>query len=81
MMDDGWYLRSDVIWHKPNAMPSSVKKRPTTDHEYVFLMTPEKEYFYNANAIREPHVTFSEKSKMKGGRKHFGKRGGTPGTR
>lgn len=78
LQDSGWYLRSDVIWHKPNAMPSSVKNRPTTDHEYVFLLTPEKEYYYDADAIREPHVTFSEQSRMKGGRKHFGKRGGTP---
>ncbi len=78
MMDDGWNLRSDVIWHKPNAMPSSVKNRPTTDHEYVFFFTKEKEYYYDADAIREPHVTFSDKSLMKGGRNHFGKRGGTP---
>lgn len=78
MIDAGWNLRSDIIWHKPNAMPSSVKSRPTTDHEYVFFFTRGKNYFYDADAIREPHVTFSENSKMKGGRKHFGKRGGTP---
>ncbi len=76
--DAGWKLRSDCIWHKPNAMPSSVKTRPTTDHEYIFFFSNTNEYYYNADAIREPHVTFSEKSKMKGGRKHFGKRGGTP---
>lgn len=74
----GWRLRSDVIWHKPNAMPSSVKTRPTVDHEYVFFFTKSKDYYYDADAIREPHVTFSDKSKMKGGRGHFGKRGGTP---
>lgn len=74
----GWKLRSDVIWHKPNAMPSSVKTRPTVDHEYVFMFAKSKDYVYNADAIREPHVTFSENSKMKGGRNHFGKRGGTP---
>ena len=75
----GWVLRSDCIWHKPNAMPSSVKTRPTTDHEYIFFFSNSKrEYYYDADAIREPHVTFSEKSKMKGGRGHFGKRGGTP---
>ncbi len=78
LQDVGWILRSDIIWHKPNAMPSSVKTRPTTDHEYVFFFSKSKDYFYNADAIREPHVTFSEKSKMKGGRNHFGKRGGTP---
>jgi len=78
LKDCGWILRSDCIWHKPNAMPSSAKKRPTTDHEYIFFFSNGKNYFYDANAIREPHVTFSENSKMKGGRKHFGKRGGTP---
>lgn len=75
---DGWKLRSDVIWHKPNAMPSSVKTRPTTDHEYVFLLVKNNQYFYDADAIREPHVTFSENSKMKGGRNHFHRRGSTP---
>lgn len=78
LKDAGWILRSDCIWHKPNAMPSSVKTRPTTDHEYIFFFSNSKEYFYDADAIREPHVTFSDKSKMKGGRGHFGKRGGTP---
>lgn len=75
---DGWVLRSDIIWYKPNAMPSSVKNRPTTDHEYLFLFARSAEYFYNADAIREPHVTFTDKSRMRGGRNHFGKRGGTP---
>lgn len=69
---DGWLLRSDVIWHKPNAMPSSVKNRPTTDHEYIFLLAKKGEYYYDADAVREPHVTFSPESKMKGGRKHLG---------
>ncbi len=78
LQDDDWWLRSDIIWHKPNAMPSSVKTRPTTDHEYVFLLTPGKQYHYDADAIREPHVTFSENSRMKGGRQHFFQRGGTP---
>ncbi len=78
LKDIGWILRSDVVWHKPNAMPSSVKTRPTTDHEYVFFFSKTKDYYYDADAIREPHVTFSEKSRMKGGRGHFGKRGGTP---
>lgn len=78
LQDDGWILRSDIIWHKTNAMPSSVKDRPTTDHEYIFMFSKAPEYFYYADAIREPHITFSEKSKMKGGRNHFGKRNGTP---
>jgi site-specific DNA-methyltransferase (adenine-specific) len=79
LQDDNWVLRSDIIWHKPNAMPSPVKNRPTTDHEYVFFFTKHaKNYHYDADAIREPHVTFSENSKMKGGRNHFHKRGSTP---
>jgi DNA modification methylase len=78
LQDDGWLLRSDIIWHKPNAMPSSIKNRPTTDHEYIFLFALNQDYYYDADAIREPHVTFTEQSKMKGGRNHFGKEGGTP---
>lgn len=78
LKDLGWRLRSDVIWHKPNAMPSPVRTRPTTDHEYVFFFTKSMKYHYDADAIREPHVTFTEKSQMRGGRGHFGKRGGTP---
>lgn len=74
----GWRLRSDVIWHKPNAMPSSVKSRPTVDHEYLFFFSKSKSYYYDADVIREPHVTFSERSRMKGGRNHFGKTHGTP---
>ncbi len=78
LKDVGWILRSDCIWHKPNAMPSAVKTRPTTDHEYIFFFSNSKDYFYDADAVREPHITFSKDSKMKGGRGHFGKRGGTP---
>lgn len=78
LIDDGWILRADCIWHKPNAMPSSVKSRPTVDHEYIFFFTKSQDYYYDADAIREPHVTFSEKSRMRGGRRHFGIRGGTP---
>jgi site-specific DNA-methyltransferase (adenine-specific) len=50
---DGWYLRSDVVWHKPNAMPESVKDRPTRAHEYVFMFTKEERYTYDADAIME----------------------------
>lgn len=74
----GWILRSDIIWHKPNAVPSSVKNRPTTDHEYLFLLTKSRDYYYDIDAIREPHVTFGPNSRMKGGRNHFGKINGTP---
>jgi site-specific DNA-methyltransferase (adenine-specific) len=78
LQDDGWSLRSDIIWHKPNAMPSSVKNRPTTDHEYVFLFSKSDQYYYDVDAVREPHVTFSAASRMRGGRNHFFKRNGTP---
>jgi site-specific DNA-methyltransferase (adenine-specific) len=78
LQDVGWKLRADIIWHKPNAMPSSTRTRPTTDHEYVFFFSKSRDYHYDADAIREPHITFTDKSQMKGGRRHFGKRGGTP---
>ena len=76
--NDGWILRTDVIWHKPNAMPSSVTSRPTIDHEYVFMFSKNKDYYYDADAIREPHVTFSENSKMRGGRKTLRTTGRNP---
>ena len=52
---DGWYLRADCIWAKPNPMPESVTDRPTKAHEYVFLLTKSARYFYDADAVREPH--------------------------
>ena len=51
---DGWYLRSDIIWHKPNAMPESVTDRPTKAHEYIFLLSKSERYYYDSAAIREP---------------------------
>ena len=51
---DGWYLRSDIIWAKPNPMPESVTDRPTKAHEYLFLLSKSPRYFYDADAIREP---------------------------
>ncbi len=53
LQDDGWYLRSDVIWHKPNCQPESVKDRPTRAHEYVFLFSKSEKYYYNHDAIKE----------------------------
>jgi DNA modification methylase len=53
---DGWYLRSDIIWHKPNPMPESVIDRPTSAHEHVFLFAKSERYFYDAKAIREARV-------------------------
>lgn len=54
LQDDGWYLRSDIIWHKPNPMPESVTDRPTKAHEYLFLLTKSERYYYDAQAIAEP---------------------------
>ena len=54
MQDDGWVLRSDIIWHKLNPMPESVTDRPTTAHEHVFLFAKRPSYFFDADAVREP---------------------------
>lgn len=51
---DGWYLRSDIIWSKPNPMPESVTDRPTKSHEYIFLLSKSERYYYDAAAIAEP---------------------------
>lgn len=61
LQDAGWWLRSDIIWHKPNPMPENVTDRPTKAHEYVFLLTKSVRYFYDANAIREPNSPGSVK--------------------
>lgn len=53
---DGWWLRQDIIWHKPNPMPESVTDRCTKSHEYVFLLTKSKQYFYDAEAVKEPAI-------------------------
>ena len=54
LQNDGWYLRSDIIWNKPNCQPESVKDRPTRSHEFVFLLSKSKKYFYDSEAIKEP---------------------------
>jgi len=53
LQQDGWYLRCDVIWSKPNAMPESVKDRPTRSHEYVFMLTKSEKYYYDYEAVLE----------------------------
>ena len=53
---DGWWLRSDIIWAKPNPMPESVTDRPTKSHEYLFLLTKKAKYFYDAEAVKEPSI-------------------------
>ena len=54
LQSDGWYLRQDIIWAKPNPMPESVQDRCTKSHEYIFLLTKSPKYFYDIDAIREP---------------------------
>jgi DNA modification methylase len=51
---DGWYLRSDIVWHKPNPMPESVTDRPTKAHEYMFLLSKSERYLYDSDVIAEP---------------------------
>ena len=55
LQDDGWYLRADIIWNKPNAMPESVKDRPTRSHEYIFMMSKSEKYYYDRAAVIEPN--------------------------
>ena len=57
LRDDGWYLRADIVWSKPNPMPESVTDRPTKAHEYVFLLSKQPRYLYDADAIREGAVS------------------------
>jgi DNA modification methylase len=56
LRNDGWYLRSDIIWHKSNPMPESVKDRPTKSHEYIFLLSKNAKYYYDFEAIKEPSI-------------------------
>lgn len=69
LQSDGWYLRSDIIWAKPNPMPESITDRPTKAHEYLFLLTKSPRYYYDADAIREPH-TESTLTRVEYGLKH-----------
>ena len=59
LQDAGWYIRSEIIWHKPNPMPESVRDRPTSCHEKIWLITKSKKYYYDADAIREPLASSS----------------------
>ena len=66
LQDDGWYLRSDIIWSKPNPMPESVTDRPTKAHEYVFLLTKSPRYYYDADAIREVAQNWGTRDRTNG---------------
>ncbi|MHB8544687.1 MAG: DNA-methyltransferase [Leptospirales bacterium] len=63
LQEDGWYLRSDIIWNKPNCQPESVKDRPTRSHEYVFLFSKRERYYYDHEAIKEPTMDRVQNSK------------------
>lgn len=54
LQEDGWYLRQDIIWHKPNPMPESVRDRCTKAHEYIFMLSKSPRYYFNAEAVKEP---------------------------
>ena len=66
LQDDGWYIRSEIIWHKPNPMPESIKDRPTSCHEKIWLITKNKKYYYDADAIKEP-TSEATKKRMESG--------------
>ena len=66
LRSDGWYLRQDIIWNKPNPMPESVTDRCTKAHEYIFLLSKSKTYYYDQDAIREPYAESSLPRALRG---------------
>jgi len=66
LRSDGWYLRQDIIWHKPNPMPESVRDRCTKSHEYIFLLSKNKKYYYDNEAIKEPAKDWGTRDRTKG---------------
>lgn len=64
---DGWWLRSDIVWHKPNPVPESVTDRPTRAHEYLFLLTKSERYFYDVDSVRTPQKTLGERHEGRSG--------------
>jgi DNA modification methylase len=72
---DGWYLRQDIIWHKPNPMPESVRDRCTKAHEYIFLLSKSERYYFDSHAIAEPAQYFGKDNRSgKGNIRYEGKR-------
>ncbi|WP_186276359.1 DNA-methyltransferase [Burkholderia gladioli] len=67
LQDAGWYLRQDIIWHKPNPMPESVRDRCTKAHEYLFLLSKSERYYFDHQAIREPRTQDEDSSVFRGG--------------
>ena len=66
LRNDGWYLRQDIIWHKPNPMPESVRDRCTKAHEYIFLLSKNKNYYYDNESIKEPAKDWGTRDRSKG---------------
>lgn len=66
LQTDGWILRADIIWSKPNPLPESVKDRPTKSHEYIFMLTKSPHYWYDAEAIKEPAQDWGERDRSAG---------------
>ena len=66
LRNDGWYLRQDIIWHKPNPMPESVKDRCTKSHEYIFLLSKNKKYYYDNESIKEPAKDWGTRDRTNG---------------
>jgi len=66
LRSDGWYLRQDIIWHKPNPMPESVKDRCTKSHEYLFLLSKNKHYYYDNESIKEPAKDWGTRDRTNG---------------
>jgi len=69
LREDGWYLRQDIIWHKPNPMPESVKDRCTKSHEYIFLLSKSPKYYFDNEAIKEPCINSAEEQIAKRNKK------------
>jgi len=65
LREDGWFLRSDIVWQKPNPMPSSVSDRCTSSHEYIFMLSKRQKYYFDADAIKEPCVTQTKNTSKK----------------
>ena len=72
LQTDGWYLRQDIIWAKPNPMPESVKDRCTKSHEYLFLLTKSSKYYFDNQAIKEPSVSNVGNAKIRFGGNKYG---------
>jgi len=66
LRSDGWYLRQDIIWHKPNPMPESVRDRCTKSHEYIFLVSKNRKYYYDNESIKEPAKDWGTRDRTKG---------------